>query len=122
MGHYSSSVYRTITSYAENTQLWLVSHSLVKLRKPASDRLGVKTRTSKLLVENVSEHLFDFKARRSVKDAEYLNSRRNTVHCYSVVAEKLGRCGGSSIHPCIWEVGAGGSLESRSCELSWYAG
>lgn len=82
----------------------------------------MKTRTLKLLVENVSEHLFDFKARRSVKDTEYLNGGRSTGHCYSVVAEKLGRCGAASIHQCIWEVEAGGSLESRSCELTSYAG
>lgn len=92
----------------------------MKLRKPASNGLSVKTRTLKLLVENVSEHLFDFKARRSVKDAD-LNGGRSTGHCYSVVAEK--NLTGVVVHPftpCIWKVeDSGGSLESRSCELAW---
>lgn len=68
----------------------------MKLRKPASDGLSVKTRTSKLLVENVSERLFDFKARRYVKDAD-LNGGRSTGHCYSVVAEK--NWTGVVVHP-----------------------
>lgn len=70
--------------YDEKTQLWFVNHCFVKLRKSASDGLSVMTRTLRLLVQNVSEHLFVFKVRRS----EYINSVRGSGNCYCAVAEK----------------------------------
>lgn len=37
-----------------------------------------------------------------------------------LLLRKLDRCGGASIHLCIWKAeDSGGSLESRSCELAW---